>query len=150
MLTYLISQRKGVSGLHENTSGVNAKERPIWRSLWRGFRKRCPGCGKGPIFERYLKPVSTCNKCGEQFGHISTDDFAPWLTILILGHILVPVLVTIDYYFMPELWIILLVAVSLGAASSILLLPNAKGLCLGLIWGLRFKECEPHSGGEDA
>ena len=76
--------------------------------------------------------------------------FAHWLTILILGHILVPVLVTIDYYFMPELWIILLVAVSLGAASSILLLPNAKGLCLGLIWGLRFKECEPHSGGEDA
>jgi len=141
--------REGVSVLHKNSFGASGEERPIRRSLWRGFRKRCPGCGKGLIFGRYLKPVSACDNCGEPFGHIRTDDFAPWLTILILGHILLPVLGTIDYYFTPKLWIILLIAISLGTALSLLLLPYAKGFCLGLMWALRLKSCELHSGGED-
>ncbi len=73
-----------------------------------------------------------------------TDDFAPWLTILVLGHILVPVLGTMDYYFAPKLWIILLAAGVLGVILTLLLLPHAKGFCLGLMWALGLRGDEQH------
>ena len=128
----------------ESNSAAEKLRRPIRRSLWRGLRKRCPGCGAGRIFRRYLKPVSSCSHCGEALGHIRTDDFAPWLTILALGHVLVPVLGTIDYFFAPRLWIILLSAVALGAILTLLILPHAKGLCLGLMWAFGLKGDEQH------
>ncbi len=118
--------------------------RPIRRSLWRGLLKRCPNCGAGRIFERYLKPTRCCSNCGEALGHIHTDDFAPWLTILVLGHILVPVVGTIDYYLTPPLWIILLSVVVIGTMLALALLPHAKGLCLGLMWALRMRGDEQH------
>ena len=98
----------------------------------------------GRIYERYLKPVSACANCGEALGHIRTDDFAPWLTILVLGHILVPLLGTIDYFFTPPLWLIVLSAVASGAILALAVLPHAKGLCLGMMWALGLKGDEQH------
>jgi uncharacterized protein (DUF983 family) len=129
--------------------GSEKVSRPIRRSLWRGFRKRCPNCGEGPIFRRYLKFVASCGHCGEALGHIRTDDFAPWLTILLLGHILVPSLGTIDFLWSPALWVILLVAVSLGFALALVLLPYSKGFCLGLMWALGLSGNERQTGGDD-
>ena len=128
----------------ESNSAAEKLRRPIRRSLWRGLRKRCPGCGAGRIFRRYLKPVSSCSHCGEALGHIRTDDFAPWLTILVLGHILVPLLGTIDYFFTPPLWLIVLSAVASGAILALAVLPHAKGLCLGMMWALGLKGDEQH------
>jgi uncharacterized protein (DUF983 family) len=131
-----------------HTDDLAGKEvrRPIPRSMWRGFRKRCPSCGAGRIFRRYLKPVDACDHCGAVLGEIRTDDFAPWLTILLLGHILVPVLGTVDYLYAPALWIILLFATALSAilVLLLLLLPHAKGLCLGLMWTLGLRGDEQH------
>jgi len=117
--------------------------RSIRRSLWRGFKKRCPSCGKKRIFRSYLKPVSDSAHCGAALGNIRTDDFAPWLTILLLGHILVLVLGTVDYAFAPALWIILLFATALSAIL-VLLLPHAKGFCIGLMWALELSGDEQH------
>ncbi|MDA0230892.1 MAG: DUF983 domain-containing protein [Proteobacteria bacterium] len=127
----------------EDLTGEEVR-RPIPRSLWRGFRKRCPSCGTGRIYRRYLKPVSACDHCGAALGAIRTDDFAPWLTILLLGHILVPVLGTVDYLFTPALWIILLFAAALSVILVLLLLPHAKGFCLGLMWALGLRGDEQH------
>ena len=128
--------------MHTDHATREKMRRPIRRSLWRGLRKRCPDCGEGRVFRRYLKPVSTCSHCGAALGEIRTDDFAPWLTILLLGHILVPVIGTVDYVFAPQLWIILLCATALSAILVLLLLPHAKGFCLGLLWALGLKSNE--------
>ena len=60
--------------------------------LWRGIQKRCPKCGIGAVLTGYLKPASSCSHCGEDFSHISADDGPAWLTLLIVGHAIVPLM----------------------------------------------------------
>ena len=130
--------------MSDSYSNEDEARRPIRRSLWRGLLKRCPNCGTGRIFERYLKPARNCSNCGEVLGHIRTDDFAPWFTTLLLGHVLVPTIGTIDYVLAPPLWIILLCAVGVGIISTLALLPHSKGFCLGLMWALRMRGYKQH------
>ncbi|MBL6958138.1 MAG: DUF983 domain-containing protein [Rhodospirillales bacterium] len=113
--------------------------RPVGRSVFRGLCKRCPQCGQGRIFRRYLKPVHACSQCGEAYGHIRTDDFAPWLTILFLGHILAPVIIQVERWYSPPVWGQLMIVVPLTFALVLALLPTAKGTCLGFMWALGFR-----------
>ena len=71
-------------------------KRPVKQAILRGFRKRCPNCGQGRIFRSFLKPTDGCSNCGEALSHIRTDDFAPWLTIVIVGHIIVPLILHVE------------------------------------------------------
>ena len=60
----------------------------------RGFLGRCPSCGKKPLFRSYLKQVSACSNCSAEFARIRADDAAPWLTIIIVGHVFLPLIST--------------------------------------------------------
>lgn len=113
--------------------------RPVLRSVLRGLRRRCPRCGEGRIFERYLKPTPACARCREPYAHLRTDDFAPWLTIIVLGHIVVPVIYVVERNFDLPLWLQLALWVPLVAGLVLVLLPTAKGTCLGLMWALGLK-----------
>jgi uncharacterized protein (DUF983 family) len=68
-------------------------------ALFRGALGRCPRCGKGRLLHRYLKMVDRCAACGEPYGHYRTDDAAPWLTILVVGHITVPIILLCEMNF---------------------------------------------------
>ena len=61
--------------------------------LWRGILKHCPQCGVGSLLTGYLKPESCCSHCGEDFRHISADDGPAWLTLLLVGHAVVPLMI---------------------------------------------------------
>ena len=41
--------------------------RSIPRSFLRALRLRCPHCGGGPVFVRWLRMLPDCTKCGIQF-----------------------------------------------------------------------------------
>jgi len=56
----------------------------------RALMGRCPCCGKGKLMKSYLKQVENCSVCGESFGQIRADDAAPWLTIILVGHVFLP------------------------------------------------------------
>ena len=60
--------------------------------LTRGSRKTCPRHGKGPVLTGYLKPRASCSACKKDFGHISADDGLAWLTLLIIGHAVIPLM----------------------------------------------------------
>ncbi|MBC8339887.1 MAG: DUF983 domain-containing protein [Rhodospirillales bacterium] len=110
--------------------------KPILRSIFRGFRKRCPNCGKGHIYGRYIKPADCCHTCQEPLAHIRTDDFAPWLTIILMGHLLVPTIYGIERMYQPPLWVHASVGGPLIILLVLALLPHTKGACLGLMWAL--------------
>jgi len=99
----------------------------------RGILGRCPCCGEGKLFRAYLKQVDNCSVCGEAFGHIRADDAAPWLTIILVGHIFVPLmLVFVAFSTMPSwesamLWSVIFVGLSLA------ILPRAKGLFIAIL-----------------
>src|SRR5471030_2466989 len=65
---------------------------PMKLAARRAILARCPCCGKGQLFRTYLKQVENCSVCGEFFGAIRADDAAPWLTIIIVGHIFLPLM----------------------------------------------------------
>ena len=97
----------------------------------------CPCCGRGKLFATYLKQVERCSVCGESFGQIRADDAAPWLTIILVGHLFLPLVFFVDIaVFVPE-WAVAIVWATVFALLSVLILPRAKGLFIAILWVTR-------------
>lgn len=105
--------------------------------MWRGLRGRCPACGEGALFARFLKPVQSCATCGEPLGHVRSDDAAPWLTILVVGHIVVPVMLSVERVSRWPDWVAMTVWPLAALALTVVVLPRAKGFLLSVIWSTR-------------
>lgn len=110
-------------------------ERPaLWPAIRRGLTGRCPACGEGRLFRSYLKPVEACSACGEAFGHIRSDDAAPWLTILVVGHIFVPLLISVEQSAEWPLWVSGIVWPAIAGLMCLAVLPFAKAVFVSAIW----------------
>jgi uncharacterized protein (DUF983 family) len=108
--------------------------RPKSICILRGLMQRCPRCGRGRLLRAYLKPVEACSDCGETFGHMRADDFPPYLTILIVGHVVVPLALLAHQWGLPaSVAVVLWVPTALALT---LLLPRCKGAIIGLMWSL--------------
>lgn len=112
-------------------------ERPVKPAMLRGWRRRCPHCGNGPMMSGYLKVRDACPLCEEEFKHHRADDGPAYLTILIVGHILAPLILIVYTTFRPDP-LIMATGFSVGCvALSLYLLPRLKGLMVGLQWAKR-------------
>ncbi|MBV9078374.1 MAG: DUF983 domain-containing protein [Methylobacteriaceae bacterium] len=56
-------------------------------AIRRGALGRCPACGEGRIFGRYLKVRDVCDACGTELHHHRADDFPPYIVIFIVAHV---------------------------------------------------------------
>ncbi|SLN56843.1 hypothetical protein PSA7680_02959 [Pseudoruegeria aquimaris] len=114
-----------------------AEDRPMRQAMLRGWRRKCPNCGAGPLFEGYLKVRDTCPSCQEELHHQRADDGPAYLTILIVGHILAPVILVAYTHYRPDP-LIMAVLLSIGCvALSLYLLPRLKGALVGIQWAKR-------------
>lgn len=103
----------------------------------RGFAGRCPNCGLGKLFRAFLKPVDQCARCSEALGHIRADDGPAWLTILIVGHLVVPLLLIVEQHTDWPEWAATSFWSALVVVLVLLLLPRSKGAFIGAIWQTR-------------
>lgn len=118
--------------------GAPAPSRPLWTAIGRGIAKTCPACGRGRLFCGYLKAVETCAACGEDLSHQRADDAPPYVTIVIVGHIVLGSLVTLDSLNITRpLWLDALLWPALTLFLALALLPCAKGAIIGLQWALK-------------
>ena len=62
----------------------------------RGARARCPECGQDAMFGRYLKVRDVCPVFALEMHHHRADDAPPYFTMMILGHILVPLALMLE------------------------------------------------------
>lgn len=115
-----------------------APNRPgLWPALRRALARRCPNCGEGRLFATYLKQVDRCAACGEPYAHIRSDDAAPWLTILVVGHVVVPIVLAVETYgSLPE-WAAMVLWPLLAVGLALWVLPRAKALLMTIIWFTR-------------
>ncbi len=111
--------------------------RPVLKSILRGASLRCPNCGARTLFSSYLKVSNACAACGEELRHHRADDAPPYFTILIAGHIIVPLLMTVELLYEPPLWLHFLIWLPLTVILSLALLPVVKGALVGLQWALK-------------
>jgi len=113
------------------------EERPLETALLRGWHRRCPNCGGGPMMDGYLKIRPTCASCGEEFHHHRADDMPAWATILVVGHILVFGLLTVETSFMPPMWVHWAIWPAATLGLTMWLLPRIKGMVVAFQWANR-------------
>ena len=111
---------------------MNAKSTLL--GIRRGLRCRCPNCGEGRLFRRYLKVKPRCEVCGTDNTIYPSDDFPPYLTILLVGHLIVPAFVFVDLTYEPAMWIEAAIWLPATLILSLLVLPLMKGATIGLCW----------------
>jgi uncharacterized protein (DUF983 family) len=120
-----------------NTMTTTGDERPVRPALLRGWRRRCPNCGSGPLMRGYLSVRDACPVCGEELHHHRADDGPAYLTILIVGHAMAPLLLWYFTTFRPEP-LKLAALFSVGCVVlSLYLLPRLKGAIVGYQWARR-------------
>jgi uncharacterized protein (DUF983 family) len=121
----------------EITTQGEDSARSRWLSVRRGSSGRCPHCGEGRLFRAYLKPVMTCPVCAEDLSHQRADDFPPYITMVIAGHILVPLMLTMQMLtdFSVATYLAIYLPVTVIAVFG--LMQPVKGAVIGLQWALR-------------
>jgi uncharacterized protein (DUF983 family) len=105
-------------------------------AMWRGFKMRCPNCGKGKLFGRFLKVVDHCPVCHEDYSHHRADDFPAYVVMVAVGHVVVPAILAFETHYAPPLWLDLLIWLPLTLFSALALLQPVKGMIVGLQWQL--------------
>lgn len=113
---------------------IAASDRPaLWPALKRGLTAACPVCGKGHLFSSFIRPSKTCASCNAPLGRVPADDVPPYVTIMIVGHIVVPLMLLLERTETPPLWVHTIIWVPLTLALTIGLLRPVKGAVMGLM-----------------
>ncbi|HEV7438911.1 MAG TPA: DUF983 domain-containing protein [Methylobacterium sp.] len=106
------------------------------RSMARGFIGRCPHCGEGKIFGRFLKVRPECDACGLELHHHRADDLPPYIVIFIVAHVVGYIILEMEMGYDVPLWFQLSFwpLATLGLALG--LLQPVKGAVVGLQYAL--------------
>ena len=94
---------------------------------------------------KFLKVADKCPHCGEDLSHHQTDDAPPYFTILLVGHIIVPALLTVELIWHPPMWVDFVIWLPAIVILSLLLLPRIKGAVVGLQWAMGMHGFAPPS-----
>lgn len=111
--------------------------RPVWPAMRRGFLGKCPHCGEGRMFGKFLKVEPECQNCGTAFHHHRADDMPPYIVMFIVGHIVVSALLTAEMETNWSTWVHVVLWPSLALIMSLALIQPVKGAIIGLQWALR-------------
>ncbi len=112
-------------------------ERELKPALKRGWRRRCPCCGSGPMLRGYLTVRDACPVCEEPLHHQRADDGPAYLTILIVGHLMAPLMLWVFTEFRPEP-LVMATGFTIGCVGlSLFLLPRLKGMMVAFQWAKR-------------
>lgn len=116
--------------------GSDRDKRQTGEAIRRGFFGRCPKCNEGRLFRSWLKPVVTCEACGEEMHHQRADDLPAYLVILVVGHLVVGLFSAVEGVTSLTMWQHLAIWVPVTLALTIGLLQPVKGGVICLQWAL--------------
>jgi uncharacterized protein (DUF983 family) len=109
-------------------------EHAVWPAVYRGWRRKCPNCGSGALLKGYLNVNKTCTVCNQELYHHRADDGPAYLTILIVGHLMAPLLHFSFVRWRPEPLTLFTIFAVGCVALSLYLLPRLKGAIVGFQW----------------
>lgn len=95
-------------------------------------RGRCPGCGRGPLFDGWLKVRPICEACGLDLSAIATGDGAATFIMQIAGFVVGFSALYVEIAFHPPMWLHLIVWLPMVALLALALMRPGKGLMIGL------------------
>jgi len=109
-------------------------KRSVWDGLTRGLRRKCPNCGEGALFSGYLTVKPTCDHCGHDNSRYRADDGPAYVTILLIGHLLVAPALIFPIIWEADPLIVAPIAISVATAATLAMLAFVKGGFVGLMW----------------
>jgi uncharacterized protein (DUF983 family) len=112
----------------------DAAAKTFLTGLKRGFRRHCPNCDQGHLFDGYLTVRPTCEVCGNDNSQYRADDGPAYFTILIVGHVVVAPLFALSVVGAWSPWMLLALGLPLVAAATLAFLPFIKGGWIGVLW----------------
>ncbi|BAQ17665.1 DUF983 domain-containing protein [Methyloceanibacter caenitepidi] len=125
-------------------AGRSTGERPLQQSLLRGALLKCPACGVGSLFTRYLKVADNCAHCGEALHHHRADDAPAYFTIVIVGHVIVSLVLAVEMAYHPPLWVHAAIWLPMTILVALAALAPIKGLLVSLQWALLMHGFDPN------
>ena len=126
-----------VTDLSSHDSAMTTPPRPTRQAMMRGARRRCPACGEGSMFSRYLSVTENCTNCHEALHHHRADDGPAYITIMIIAHLFVPLLMVSFILWRPPVAVMLIGFLVAAVSASLALLPTVKGAMVGVQWARR-------------
>ncbi|MDZ4693021.1 DUF983 domain-containing protein [Terricaulis sp.] len=110
-------------------------------SAWAaGLQLRCPQCGKGEVFQGYLKFRDTCRACGADFKAADAGDGPAVFVILIVGAIVAPLLIVLQYGLDLPGWLALTLTLLAAVVLCLALLPPFKSVLFAFQWKHKARE----------
>ncbi|QPC82318.1 DUF983 domain-containing protein [Phototrophicus methaneseepsis] len=107
----------------------------MWRTLWAGFRLRCPNCKQGHISRGIFSVQQQCEVCGVYFERKSGESAGAsiiWISIL-------PFLALMLFFVLHRLWPDASLVILLGVPVGLLLIVgavfyrNVRGLWIAIV-----------------
>jgi len=133
--------------MNDQPSSSSPQPVSMLTGMKRGVRHRCPNCGEGRLYTRYLKVDLDCEVCGHDLARYPADDGPAYFTILIIGHLVVAPLLLFPFIWkMSPVLVVPLTVVPL-AALTLILLPRVKGAVIGALWAVGLRKAEDCPGG---
>ncbi len=105
-----------------------------FQALARGFRGRCPSCDRSRLFAKFLKPIDQCPRCEQDWSPQQADDFPAYLSIIVTGHIMAPIIISFVKYSNLPIWGDMAIILPLAIILMIFLLQPAKGAVIAFQW----------------
>jgi len=115
-------------------------------ALGRGLLGRCPVCGKGRVFDGFLRVVPQCEHCAAPLGLARADDAPPYFTILIVGHIVIPAMLIVQKLADPSNWLLAAIFLPLTVILAVGLIRPIKGATVGLMLSFNMLKSDAETG----
>ncbi len=97
-----------------------------------GLLCRCPFCGRGRLFQGFLKVRAPCEACGFDLQALETGDGPATFIMQISGFLVVFSALYVEIAHAPPMWLHLAVWPALVALLALGLMRPGKGLMMGL------------------
>lgn len=111
-----------------------------------GLACRCPGCGKGKLFQGFLDLRPRCDACGLDYSFADSGDGPAVFVILFAGFIVVFAALIVEFLYQPPFWLHALLWIPLILLVTLLPLRPMKGLLIALQYHHKAAEGRLESG----
>lgn len=132
--------------LEYRSSATAAGPRDVGLAMKRGLFGRCPQCGEGKLFGRFLKVNASCDHCGLRLDAHRADDMPPYIVIMIVGHVVVGLNLMVEQQADWPMWLHFTIWPALTLVSALLLIQPVKGALIGYQWALKMHGFDPDAG----
>lgn len=93
---------------------------------------RCPHCGQGRLFRRFIEVAERCGACGLDYGFADAGDGPAVFVSFAALIVVVGLALLIDVAYEPPIWLMMLILLPLILLLCLGLLRPVKGLMIGL------------------